>query len=92
MEKYNDWARDIVTAVPAGLATVSVKVHGTDTLATLYGDTGVTPRANPFTAAADTGIFGWYAANGRYDMTVTPAAGDGDAYTVSDILLYDPED
>lgn len=92
MERRNDWARDTVTAVPAGAATISVKDHGTDTLSTLYSDDGVTPKANPFTAAAETGIYSWYAANGRYDETVTPAAGDGDAYTNSDILLYDPED
>lgn len=92
MEKRTDWARDVVTAVPAPEATISVKLHASDTLATLYSDDGVTPMANPFTAAEDTGIYGYYAANGRYDETVTPEAGDGAAYTVSDILLYDPED
>lgn len=92
MEKYNDWARSIETGAPASEAGVSVKVHGTDTLATLYSDDGVTLKTNPFTAAADTGIFGFYAANARYDVTVTPADGDGDAYTVGDVLLYDPED
>lgn len=92
MERRGDWARNVDTGVPAGSSTVSVKDFGTDTLATLYSDNGVTPKANPFTAAADTGIYGWYAANGRYDETVTPESGDGDAYTNTDLLLYDPED
>ena len=90
MEKHNDWARNIATGAPAGGASVRVKIQGTDTDAALYSDNGVTPKANPFTADATTGIFGWYAADGRYSQTVTPAAGGGDAYTTSDILLDDP--
>lgn len=90
MERRSSWARNAATGAPAGLATISVKDRGTDTLSTLYSDNGVTPRANPFTAAATTGIYGWYAANGRYDETVTPVVGD--AYVTPDILLYDPED
>lgn len=90
MEKRNAWARNIATGAPAGGATVRVKIQGTDTDATLYSDNGVTPRANPFTADATTGIFGYYAANGRYSETITPVAGGGSAYTTSDILLDDP--
>ena len=90
MEKRTEWARNIATGAPAGAATVSVKLNGTDTLATLYSDNGVTPKANPFTAAATTGIYSYYAANDRYDETVTPASGGGDAYTTTDLILYDP--
>lgn len=90
MERYNDWARDPETAAPAPLATITVKNHGTDTLTTTYSDNGVTPKANPFSAADVTGIFSFYAANGRYDLTVTPAPGDGDPYSVPDVILYDP--
>lgn len=92
MQRFNDWARDPDTAAPAPLATVAVKNHGTDTLTTTYSDDGVTPKANPFSAAADTGIFAFYAANGRYDVTVTPAPGEGEAYSIPDVLLNDPED
>lgn len=92
MQRFNDWARDTASGVPAPLATVTVKDHGTDTLSTTYSDDGVTPKANPFAAAADTGIFAFYAANGRYDVTVTPEEGDGDAYSIPDVLLYDPAD
>ena len=92
MERRNDWARNIDTGAPAGTATISVKDRGTDDLSTLFSDDGVTPLANPFTAADVTGRYSWYAANGRYDETVTPLDGEGDAYTNADILLYDPED
>lgn len=92
MERRSDWARNITTGAPAGLATISVKNHGTNVTTPLFSDDGVTPRANPFTAAGTTGIYAWYAANGRYDETVTPVSGEGAAYTNSDLLLYDPTD
>jgi hypothetical protein len=92
MERRGDWARNVRTGVPAGSATVEVRDFGTDALSTLYSDNGVTPKANPFTAAADTGIYGWYAANGRYTETITPESGGGDEYQNPDLLLYDPED
>lgn len=91
MQRRNSWSREITTGVPTE-ATITVKDHGTDTLSTLYSDDGVTPLANPFTSAADTGIYGWYAANGRYDETVTPTDTEFTAYTNPDILLYDPAD
>ncbi len=49
--------------------TVTVYLHGTSTLASLYSDdnTVPTPLGNPFTSNAD-GTFGFYAASGRYDI------------------------
>jgi hypothetical protein len=50
--------------------------------------------ANP-TTAADDGYYAFYAANGRYDVTVDPVEQVGVAtptYSLGDILLYDPED
>lgn len=93
MQRFNDWARDPDTAAPAPLATVAVRLAGTDTLAPLFSDNAEspTPKVNPFTAATDTGIFAFYAANGRYDITVTPAPGEGDAYSLPDTLLFDPD-
>lgn len=87
MEKRNMWARNILTGAPAGSATVRVRRHATNIDATLFSDNGVTPKANPFTADALTGIFGYYAADGSYDETVTPLPGTGMAYTTADILL-----
>lgn len=92
MERRNNWARNTLTGAPAGLATVSIANFGTDTLSTLFSDDGVTPKANPFTAASGSGIYSWYAENGRYTETVTPVTGEGAAYTTPDILLYDPAD
>jgi hypothetical protein len=87
---HSDWARHIRTGVPAGGAGIAVRDHATDTLSTLFEDDGITLLANPFTAEPVTGIYGWSAANGRYDETITPLAGDGPAYTNPDILLYAP--
>lgn len=95
MEKFQDFARVLSTGAPAPLASVSVKDHGTDTLSTLFSDDGVTPMANP-TTADSSGYYRFYAANGRYDVDVTPAAPEfgatPPAYGLADILLYDPED
>lgn len=46
---------------------VTVVIHDTATLATIYSDESATPLANPFTAAAD-GTFAFYVASGRYDI------------------------
>ena len=91
MQRCYFWTRHLTDGAPAPEATVSVKDHGTDTLATLFSDDGVTPMANPFTATED-GYASFYAANGRYDATVTPEDATEDPYTLEDLLLYDPED
>lgn len=92
MERYQDFARILTTAAPAPLATITVKNHGTSTLTTLFSDDGITPMANPTTADAITGYFKFYAANGRYDVTVDPAEVGAATYGLGDILLFDPED
>jgi len=98
MEQFQTFARFLSTGAPLGpnqLATVRVKDQGTDTDSTLYSDDGVTPKANPFSASA-VGLVAFYAANGRYDITITPHADDladgAVAYTLSDVLLDDPAD
>lgn len=91
MEKFQTFARILASAAPAPLASVSVKDHGTDTLSTIFSDDGVTPKANPTTADANGYVF-FYAANGRYDVTIDPVAVGAPTYSLGDILLYDPED
>ena len=49
-------------------ATVSVYLASTSTLATLYADSALTAKANPFTAASN-GDASFYAADGDYDIT-----------------------
>src|SRR5215467_15614751 len=67
--------------------TVTVYVSGTLTLATIYSDNILTPLANPFTADS-TGYWDFYAANGRYDVSLT-GAGIVGTITYPDILLSD---
>jgi len=87
---HHDWARNIYTGLPAGLASVAVRDHATDTLSTIFQDDGLTLKMNPFTAEPVTGMYAWYAASGRYDETITPLEGEGPAYSNPDLLLYDP--
>jgi hypothetical protein len=55
-------------AVPA--VAVTVKLSGTGTFATLYSTNDIlSPLTNPFTSNPD-GTFQFYAANGRYDITL----------------------
>lgn len=56
--------------VPVPNATVSVYLTGTQTLAALFSDDGLTTKSNPtFTDTA--GRFNFYVEDGRYDLTVT---------------------
>jgi hypothetical protein len=88
MERFQDFARNTTTGAPASAAAITVKNAGTATLSTIYSDDGVTPKANPFTAAVTTGYFTFYAADGLYDITVTPAGVvPPPAYTLSGVLL-----
>lgn len=68
--------------------TVTVYLTGTLTLATIYSDNSNTPKANPFTANSS-GYWFWYAANSRYDVTLS-GGGLASPWTISDILLADP--
>jgi len=74
-----------------GDAIVGASVRVTlpnDSLATIYSDDGVTLATNPMTTDAF-GYFGFYAANGRYNITVF---GSGiTTATYLDILLEDDE-
>jgi hypothetical protein len=73
--------------VPLAGATVTVKLSGTDTLAAVFSDNGVTAAANPVVAGA-TGLIEFYAEDGRYDLHV--AAVGHNPFVVRDILLEDP--
>ena len=66
--------------------TVTVYVHGGG-LATIYSDNSSTPLANPFTATTN-GQWLFYAADGRYDITMS-GAGFPSPVTYSDVILFD---
>jgi hypothetical protein len=53
-----------------GNVSVSVYLQGTDTLATLYSDNGVTPKDNPFVTDAK-GSYNFYVAQGIYDIVLS---------------------
>jgi hypothetical protein len=66
--------------------TITVYVHGTINLASLFSDAqGQFPLANPFSAAS-TGTFGFYAANGRYDVNLS-GGGIIVPFTITDVPL-----
>ncbi len=86
------FTRILTTGAPAPLASVQVNDAVTDAPATLYTDEdNDTLKSNPFTADAN-GYWFFYAANGRYDVTITPVDDTGDAYTLPDVQLYDTGD
>lgn len=86
LERYDQWAeqggkRPVVASststttvqqtIPS--ATVTVYLQGTLTLASIFTDrTGLTPKANPFTADPITGYYFFYAdTNARYDVQIS---------------------
>ena len=87
MQKYLNAIQDVYGNAVAG-AAVEVYIYGTATKATIYSDNGVTPIPGSVVNTDSVGEFYFYAANGRYSLTVTATNFTTDAY--SDILLFDP--
>ena len=100
-QRYNNYCQQggktVITSGVSGAPKVQasypqcqVRVYnsGTVTLATLYSDNIGTPKPNPFTANTD-GSYYFYAANGRYDVTMS-AGGLPAPVTIGDVLLADP--
>jgi collagen type VII alpha len=69
--------------------TVTVYQTGTVTKATLHSDNSGTILANPFTANSN-GSWGFYTADGRYDIVLSKTASTGFPFTISDVLFCDP--
>src|SRR5438046_5226012 len=86
MQHYSSQAFTAI-AKPAGGATIAVKIAGTNNNATIYSDDGVTTRSNPF-AADSLGHFDFYAASGKYDITITGA--QITTYTLPNQVVFDP--
>jgi len=90
MQSYQNVAQDpFGNAIPN--VTVTVKLAGTATIASIFSDNGVTPLSNPFTNTAD-GSFRFYAASGRYDVTLAKTGFTFVAVDLSDIVLNDAAD
>lgn len=91
MEHYTDSLQS-ETGKAIGGASVAVYLTGTSTLATIYSDNGVTAKANPFTTNALDGTFGFYAANGNYDIVFSHAEYTFDSLHTKRISLFDLSD
>jgi len=97
MNKYRETVHFPDGRIAVG-ASITVRLAGTETAATIYSDDGVTPASNPLTADAN-GEFSFYAADlaSGYDLyisgTATPPGSDTaltiTARTVSDIRPLD---
>ena len=74
---------------PLGNATVTVYLTGTQTLAALYSDNGVTSKANPFASSA-TGLVEFYAPDNRYDIVVSKPGFT--SVTLADVIMEDIDD
>lgn len=87
MQKYFN---NVTDARGNALSNVSVTVKTlAGATATIYSDNSVTTRVNPITTDVN-GYFEFYAADGRYSLTIT---GNGISTTIiTDILLEDPAD
>lgn len=90
MQRYLDTLTRRVgdALVPISGASIQVNDRSSGGAATLYSDNGVTTVANPRTSDSE-GRFYFYAADGRYDLTIS---GTGfEPYTLEDIVLDDPQ-
>ena len=76
--------------VPALGAKVDVYLANTLVHAVIFSDAaGEFEIGNPLTSDLTTGVFSFCAANGLYDITITPVAGTGTPYTIAAAqLLY----
>lgn len=87
MQKYFDSVLVRGVGAVEGAHVAVTDVNGNP--AALYSDNGVTAQANPVVTDAN-GYFSFYAADGRYTLTIT---GRGfSTRQIADVLLEDPDD
>lgn len=88
MQKYQDCVVAYIggAMIPVALANVEVTVAATGIIADTFSDNGLTPSGTIVTDA--NGSFSFYAADGRYNLTITSQAIE--TITRNDILLEDP--
>ncbi len=86
MQHYSSQALTDI-GMPAAGATVTVKLAGSNTNATIYSDDGITVKSNPF-VSNNLGQFDFYTASGKYDITVTGT--QITTYTLPNQVVFDP--
>lgn len=89
MQKYFD-AVLTSSGTPAAGASVSVTVTATGLPATIYSDNGSTVISGSTVTTDASGEYAFYAANGRYTLTITYAGYVAEVRT--DVVLFDPAD
>lgn len=89
MQKYID-AVLTSSGTPAAGASVSVTVTATGLPATIYSDNGSTVISGSTVTADASGEYAFYAANGRYTLTISYAGYVAEVRT--DVVLFDPAD
>lgn len=89
MQKYQNAIQDVKGNAIAG-ASITVYLYNTLTIATVYLDNGVTPITPGSLTTDSEGEFGFYAANGRYTVSVTATSFTSQQFY--DVLLFDPAD
>ena len=89
MQKYFD-AVLTSSGTPAAGASVSVTVTATGLPATIYSDNGSTVISGSTVTADASGEYAFYAANGRYTLTISYAGYVAEVRT--DVVLFDPAD
>jgi hypothetical protein len=87
-QKVTTYSLDSTTKVQRSYpsCTVTVNIHSS-IAATLFSDSVGTPLANPFVANTD-GSYSFYAANGKYDITMS-VGGMTSPYTLWEVQLSD---
>lgn len=88
MQKYfNNVADSQGNAIAGASVTVTTSAG---LLATIYSNNASTPQANPITTDQN-GYFAFYAADGRYNLTISGAR-INPSIVITDVLLEDPAD
>lgn len=91
MQKHIGWVTNTHGEIIPNV-TVTVKMATSGNTAVIYSDDGTTTKANPFTVDTTDGSYVFYAANGRYTVTMGKTGYTFDSTDSSDILLVDPDD
>lgn len=73
--RYQDTIADPATGRPVGGVAVTVKLTGTETLATLYDAAGVTAHQPNPVYSDSMGLFSFYIQVGTYDLTCSFGSG-----------------
>lgn len=89
MQQYQNVLQDKFGNVIVG-ASVAVYVYGTTTPATIYSGNGTGLLPSNTVTTSSLGEFSFYAANGRYSLSITATNFVAESY--SDFILYDPAD